>query len=229
MKHTDREYEEQLRELRDSLLRMAGRVEEMIGNAVRALVERDVALAKRTIEQDHEVNRAERETDELCMLILAKRQPMASDLRTIMLAFKMVTDIERMGDLAVNICERAQDLSTLPELPRWDKIEHMALLTRGMVRDAIDAFVDHNSARAQQVIDRDDDVDELYTQCFRDLLAEMVRDPSTIERGIHVQSVAKWLERIADHSTNLAELVIFMVHAKDVRHLGKLPGDPVRT
>lgn len=222
--HTDREYENQLNELRDRLLIMAGRVEEMIGTSVRALVERDPELAKRTIETDHKVNRSEVETDELCLVILAKRQPMASDLRFITLALKMVTDLERIGDLAVNICERAIDLAKVPELAPWQDIPRMADITQSMVRDAIDAFVAGDVDKAQSVIARDNEVDELYTRVFLDILAIMRSDSDTVERGIHVQSVAKWLERMADHSTNLAEQVIFMVKGKDVRHMGKLEG-----
>lgn len=220
--HTDREYENQLNELRDRLLIMAGRVEEMIGSSVRALVERDDGLARRTIEADHKVNRSEVETDELCLVILAKRQPMASDLRFITLALKMVTDLERIGDLAVNICERAVDLSKVPQLAPWHDIPRMADIAQSMVRDAIDAFVVGDVDLAQSVINRDNEVDTLYTKVFLDILAIMRSDSDTVERGIHVQSVAKWLERMADHSTNLAEQVIFMVKGKDIRHLGKL-------
>jgi phosphate transport system protein len=224
--HTDREYDNQLRQLRDKLLLMAGHVESMISNAVRALVERDVNLARRTIDNDHKVNQIEVDTDELCLVILAKRQPMGSDLRFVTLALKMVTDLERIGDLGVNICERAIELAGEPPLRSYDDIVRIADLVQTMVRDAIDAFVHADDEKAQQVIARDDEVDELYHQAFRDLLAMMLRDPQAITRGIHVQSVAKWLERIADHSTNLAELVVFMVKGKDIRHLGHLSAPP---
>lgn len=220
--HTDREYENQLGALRQALLLMAGRVEEMIVNSVRALIDRDVELAKKTIEADHKVNRAEVETDELCLLILAKRQPMASDLRFITLALKMVTDLERIGDLAVNICERAIDLADLPPIKPWEDVPRMSEAVESMVHDAIDAFVERDADKAQRVIDHDAEVDALYVRLFRETLAIMLNDSSTIERGIHLQSIAKWLERMGDHSTNLAEQVIFMVKGKDVRHLGKL-------
>ena len=220
--HTDREYENQLRELREELLLMAGRVEKMIEESVRSLVQRDVDLAKRTIESDHKVNRAEIDIDTRCMVILAKRQPMASDLRSITLSLKMVTDLERIGDLAVNICERAIDLSAAPQLKSWEDVPRMASIVQSMVRDAIDAFVAKDADKAQAVIDRDDEVDELYTRVFRDILAIMLKDAGTVQRGIHVQSVAKWLERMADHATNIAEQVIFMIRGQDVRHHGKL-------
>jgi phosphate transport system protein len=227
--HTDREYDNQLRQLRDRLLLMAGHTEAMIASAIRALVERDVTLARRTIENDHKVNQAEIDIDELCLVILAKRQPMGSDLRFLTLALKMVTDLERIGDLAVNICERAIDLSAEPPLGNYDDIIRTADLVQSMVRDAIDAFVHADDVKAQDVINRDDAVDELYHQIFRDILQMMTRDPNAIARGIHVQSVAKWLERIADHSTNLAELVVFMVNGKDIRHVGHLSAPPPKS
>jgi len=224
--HTDREYDNQLRQLRDRLLLMAGHTEAMIANAIRALVERDVTLARRTIEVDHKVNQAEIDIDELCLVILAKRQPMGSDLRFVTLALKMVTDLERIGDLAVNICERAIDLAAEPPLRSYDDIVRTADLVQSMVRDAIDAFVHADDLKAQDVVNRDDEVDELYHQIFRDILQMMMRETTAIQRGIHVQSVAKWLERIADHSTNLAELVVFMVNGKDIRHVGHLSVPP---
>jgi len=220
--HTDREYENELKKLRERLLRMAGRVEEMIADSVRALVEQDVPLARRTIEADHLVDRAEVEVDELCLVILAKRQPMASDLRFITLSLKMVTDLERIGDLAVNICERAIDLDQDPPLKPWVDVPRMANIVQAMVRDAIDAFVAGDAERAQSVVERDASLDELYTRVFRELLSTMLHDGSKVERGIHAQSVAKWLERMGDHATNLAEQVVFMVKGKDIRHLTTL-------
>lgn len=223
--HTDREFEAELQEIRHRLLRMAGRVEEMITDAVRALVERDPELARRTIEADHKVNRAEVDTDDLCLRVLARRQPLGSDLRFITLAFKMVTDLERIGDLTVNLCERAIDLAAEPELRANVDVERMAQLVRSMVRDAIDAFVAGDADKAAQVIERDHEIDELYHQNFRELLRVMLADGTTITRGIHLQSVAKYLERMGDHGTNLAEQVVFMIKGKDIRHLGKLDAD----
>ena len=223
--HTDRVYENELKTLRERLLRMAGRVEQMIADSVRSLVEQDVQLARRTIEADCLVDRAEVETDELCLVILAKRQPVASDLRFITLSLKMVTDLERIGDLAVNICERAIDLGREPPLKPWVDVPRMASIAQGMVRDAIDAFVAGDADRAQSVVDRDDELDELYTRVFRELLSTMLHDGSKVERGIHAQSVAKWLERMGDHATNLAEQVVFMVKGKDIRHVAK-PDEP---
>ncbi len=223
--HTDRVYDAELSQVRDRILVMAGRVEDMIGDAIRALCDRDRELAARTIELDHKVNRAEMETDELCLRILARRQPMASDLRFLTLALKMVTDLERIGDLAVNICERAMDLVDETRLEGADTLVRMAAVVQHMVHDAIDAFVRGDAVLAQAVIDRDDEVDELYHVYFRAVLAVMQGGPDAVERGIHIQSVAKWLERIGDHATNLAELVIFLVQGRDVRHVGKLDTD----
>jgi phosphate transport system protein len=216
--HTDRVYEAQLEAVRRNLIVMAGRVEEMIAHAVKALVERDVDLARRTIGQDPKVNHCEVETDELCMQILARRQPLASDLRFITLALKMVTDLERIGDLAVNISHRAIDMSSEPPLKPWRDVPRMADIVQSMVRDAIDAFVRSDAAQAQAVIERDAQVDAIYTHVIREILGIMTEDGSSVERGIHVLSVAKFLERMADHATNLAEQVVFLVQGKDVRH-----------
>ncbi len=221
-KHTDRKYEKDLEELRQRLLLMVGRVEEMVSNSISALVNRDAILARKTIESDSKVNLDEIEIDELCLVILAKRQPMASDLRFITLAMKMVTDIERIGDLAVNICERAIDLSTQPPLQPVAAISKMGGGVRGMLKDAIEAFIENDAEKAQQVIKRDDEIDALYTQIFCDVLSVMIQNSNAVSRGIQLQSVAKWLERMADHSTNLAELVVFKIKGKDIRHVGKI-------
>lgn len=221
-RHTDREYEQELTELRTRLVEMANLVQRMIANAVKALGRRDVALARRTIEEDHMVNRAEVEADELCLVILAKRQPMASDLRFITLALKMVTDLERIGDLAVNICERAMELANRPPFGLFPEIERMAEIAQSMVRDAISAFVRGDVEMARQVIARDDEADELYFRVFRKILQTIIDDPTNVEPKICYQRVVKFLERIADHSTNLAEQVVFMVRGKDIRHIGKL-------
>lgn len=222
VRRTERPYDRELRDVRERLLLMAGRVELMIADAVRALIDRDPDLAQRTIQVDRLVNRAELEIDELCMLILVKRQPMARDMRFVAVALKMVTDLERIGDLAVNMAERAIDLSAVPHSRHYEDIARIASTAQRMVRDVMDAFVNWDAERAEQVMLSDDEVDEAYHVLFRRLLETMIRDPSTIEACAHLQSMAKYLERIGDHATNLAEHVIFMVDAKDVRHHGKL-------
>lgn len=221
--HTDREYEEQLASLRERLLKMAGLIEQMIVDAVRATLESNKDLARETIERDHAVNRLEVESDELCLLILAKRQPLASDLRFVTLSLKMVTDLERIGDLAVNICERAIDLPQAPQPWPWEKIERMSRAVRAMIHDAIQAFVDRDVDKAQTVHARDDEVDQLYWDVFREVLDVMRKQPNLVHEGIHVQSVAKFLERMGDHGTNLAEQVVFMIKGKDIRHLSRPP------
>ena len=214
-------YEQELRQLRERLLLMAGRVEGMIGDAVRALIEQDQDLARATILVDRQVNRDEMETDELCYQILARHQPRGADLRFVTLALKMVTDLERIGDLAVNICERALILTHALPVRSLETIPEMSRIVQVMIHDAIDAFVDRNDVRAHAVVDEDDAVDDLYRRFNRELMGQMVRGEVEIETGFHAQSVAKFLERMADHGTNIAEEVIFMVKGKDIRHPGK--------
>lgn len=216
--HTDREYEAELRELKDKLLRMAGLVEEMIASSTRAFLEGDLDLARETIKADGKVNALEVETDELCLLILAKRQPLASDLRMITLAMKMVTDLERIGDLAVNICERVLALGGSPPPATAQSLERMSQTAQQMIRDSIDAFIHADVGKARTVFGRDQSVDEGYKHLTIEIQAEMTRERGFVDRGVHLSAIAKFLERIADHATNLAELVIFQVEGKDVRH-----------
>lgn len=216
--HTDREYEAELNQVRANLLRMAGHVEKMISDATRALLEGDLERAKETIKADGNVNSLEVETDELCLLILAKRQPLASDLRMITLAMKMVTDLERIGDLAVNISERALALGSAPAPSMAHTIEKMAKAAQVMVKAAIDAFINRDVAGARSVFARDQEVDDLYRVVTDEVQKSMRDDREYVTRGVHYSAVAKFLERIGDHATNLGELVIFLVEGKDVRH-----------
>lgn len=222
-RNVDRSIDDQLEELRERLLLMSGRAEAMITVSVRALVEKNPRLAQETIATDAEVNRAEMEADELCLRILSGAVQEMSTLRFVALALKMVTDLERIGDLAVNICERAMDLKDAPHLRPADDLVALGDLVRTLVHDAFDAFVSGDVEKAQEVIERDDEVDETYQRIFVDLLGIMQSDAKMIQPGIHLQSAAKWLERIGDHATNIAEQVIFMVEGHDVRHIGKLP------
>ena len=216
--HTDREYEQELGHLREQLLVMGSRVEEIIGGSMRALMERDASLAERMIESDRTIDRLEVELDGQCMQILARRQPVASDLRFITLVLKVVTDLERMGDLAVNISERVLELTGEVPLKPYVDLPRMAIEAQSMLRDALDAFVAKDVERARQVIDRDQMVDDLYGQVFRELLTYMMENSKNVYRATRLQSIAKYLERIADHATNLAELVVFMVKGSDIRH-----------
>ncbi|HEV7800420.1 MAG TPA: phosphate signaling complex protein PhoU, partial [Burkholderiales bacterium] len=206
----------------DQLLLMGAKVEEMIANSMRALTERDSELARRMIEYDHQINRLELEIDDMCLRILAKRQPVASDLRLITTALKIVTDLERIGDACVNICERVVELNMEPMLKPYVDLPRMAGTVQAMVRDALDAFVQSDPERAREVVERDRVVDAYYGQVFRELLTYMMEDPRNIYRAVRAQSIAKYLERIGDHATNLAEMVIFMAVGKDVRHVGSM-------
>jgi phosphate transport system protein len=222
--HTNREYEQELRRLREQLLRMGAMVEEIIAGSIKALIDRDSSLATRMIEFDRRVNQMEVDIDELCLLILAKRQPVASDLRFITMALKLVTDLERIGDLCVNISERVLELNGEPPLKPYVDLPRMAEDVQSMLREALDAFVAGDPERAQEVVERDKTIDAYYTQIFRELLTYMMEDVRNIYRATRLQSIAKYLERIGDHATNVAEMVVFMVKGKDIRHTGKLEG-----
>ena len=219
-KHTNRDFESELTQVRTQLVQMSRSVESMIGDSVSCLLSGDKALAKETIKSDQEVNRLEVETDELCLVILAKRQPMASDLRFITLAMKMVTDLERIGDLAVNISERTLALEGFKPDHVGPTLKRMANINQSLIQDAIDAFIEQDPTKAETVIKRDTEVDRLYLAASEAIQKRMHEDESYLYSGIHLQAAAKFLERIGDHITNLAELVIFMVWGKDIRHMG---------
>ena len=221
-KHTAQEYDGELRKIREQLLLMGAKVEEMTVGGIKSLLERDSELARQTIEMDNEVNKLEVDIDELCLRVLAKRQPVASDLRAITTAMKMVTDLERIGDLGVNICERVIELNEVPPLKPYVDLPHMAQAAQEMVRSALDAFVNRDVEQAKQVIEKDNVVDSYYGQIFREVLTYMMEDARNIYRATKIQSIAKYLERMGDHATNLAEMVVFMVQATDIRHVGRL-------
>ena len=217
--HTDSTYEHELRQLREQLLVMGSHVERIIGDSIQALLERDTNLADRTILADNIVDRMEVDLDGLCLQILARRQPVASDLRFITLVLKVVTDLERIADLGVNICQRMLELNIEPQLRPGVDIPHMGREVQSMLREVLDAFVAKDAERARKIIDRDQIVDALYAQVFHELLASMMESTHNVYRATRLQSIAKYLERMADHTTNLAEMVIFMVDGQDVRHL----------
>ena len=213
---------EQLDLLSEMILRLGGLTEDAIGKSVRALVDRDSALAEEVRNNDHLVDELELEIDHLCMEILARHQPMARDLRFVATAMKITPDLERIADHSVNISERAIDLAGRPLFHPTDEITTIADLARGMLHDAVEALIEKDADKAMSVIDRDDLVDRHYLTVFQQLLQGMKQDSSGVHRGLQLQSVAKWLERMADHITNLAEQVIFMVRGQDIRHAGKL-------
>jgi len=210
--------------LNEMLLKMASLVETAIKNSVKSLVDRDSDLALQVIEKDNEINAYDVKIDEECIRLLALKQPMGKDLRFITTAMKITTDMERIADNAVNIAERAAELNREPILKPYIDIPRMSRIAQGMVIDTINAFVSENTALAKDVIMRDDQVDDLNSAVCDELMEMMVRNPSTITRVVKVTYVSKYLERIADHATNIAEDVIYMVEGKIIRHMepGKL-------
>jgi phosphate transport system protein len=218
--HTDKVYEAELKQLRDRLLEMGGKVEAAITASVRSLTERDSTLAQKVIASDREVNRLEVEIDDACRRLLALRQPAASDLRFITTALKIVTDLERMGDLAVNIAERALDLNQAPPLRPFHDLSSLSEMTEAQLKKALDAFVQQDVARAEEVIAGDEVLDAVYLKLFNELLTYMMEDSRVIRRATSIMFSAKHLERFGDHVINVAEMVIYMVRGTDVRHPG---------
>jgi phosphate transport system protein len=216
--HTSRHYEQELRGLKEKILLIGGRVEEMIASAMTSLTSRDPDLARKVIESDTLVDAAELEVDHLCLNLLALRQPAASDLRFITTAMKIVTDLERIGDLAVNTAERSIELAQEPPLKPYIDIPRMSQAVSTMVSEALDAFVEMDPDKARKVLASDDAVDQLNVQLFRELLTYMIEEPKNVSRALRITFIAKYLERIGDHATNIAEDVIFIVEARDVRH-----------
>ncbi len=211
-------FQQELNQLKEHLLRMAGLAERAISNAIEALVKRDTALAEKTIHEDEQINQMELLIDEWCLRLLALHQPMAADLRFITSAMRINTELERIGDQAVNVAERVISLNKEPQLKPYIDIPRMAEITKSMVKDVLDAFVRGDASLARSVCERDDQVDGLNDQVFRELLTYMMADPQTIMRAVHLIIVSRCLERIADHTTNIAEGVIFMVKALVIKH-----------
>jgi phosphate transport system protein len=211
-------FDEELQRLKDKILKMGSMVEDAIKNSVQALVERDNSLAVNVIDNDRLVNTLDVEIDEEAIRLIALRQPKASDLRFITMAMKITTDLERMGDLAVNIAERALELNDEPILKPYIDIPKMRSIAQRMTQDALDAFVRKDKRLARDVIIRDDEVDDLKQVVLHELAFFMVQDPTTVTRAMKVSFVATYLERIADHATNIAEMVIYLVDGKIIRH-----------
>lgn len=212
-------FDEELARLKERVLKIGAMVESSIKDAVRALVERDDALAKSVIEKDHQINALEVEIDEECIRLIARRQPAARDLRFITTAMKITTDLERMGDLAVNIAERVLELNTEPQLKPYIDIPMMSQIAQGMTRDALDAFVNRDKRLAMDVIMRDDEVDDLKAGILEEVVYFMRKDPGTVSRAMKISFLAQYLERFADHATNIAEMVIYLVAGKIIRHM----------
>lgn len=210
--------EEKLKILNEKLSKQAYSVTEAIENSIKSLTGRDSELAKNVIDGDKNINLMENEIDELCIDYIALYQPKASDLRFITTAMKINTDLERMGDLAVDIAERAIELNEEPIIKPYVDIPRMCQIVKEMVRDSIRAFIEKNSKLAKEIILKDDEVDELNVQIYNELLIFMVQDPKLIPRATKITFISKYLERIADHSTNICEDVYYFVEGKVLKH-----------
>ncbi len=213
-----RHFHEELEALKQTLLAMGGLVEDQIRRVTRALLERDDAVAQEVIERDRQVNAYDVEIDEQCVSLLALHQPAAGDLRFITTAMKIVTDLERIGDQAVNIAQRVLELNREPRLKPYIDLPRLAERAQRMVKESLDAFVARDTALARQVCGEDAEVDALKEQIFRELLTFMMEDPRTIPRAIRVILISRFLERVADHATNIAEMVVYLVEGKMIRH-----------
>ena len=204
-KHTDQQYDAELEGLRSKLLTLGGKVEAEIAVSMRALAERDSNLAEQVVESDRQVNLLELEVDESCRRLLALRQPAASDLRFITTAMKIVTDLERIGDQAVNIAQRTIELNPEPQLKPYVDLPRMAEKAQRMVKESLDAFVSRDTELARRVCGEDSEVDALKEQIFRELLTYMMEDPKTIPRAIRLILVSRFLERVADHAIAVSQ------------------------
>jgi phosphate transport system protein len=213
-----RHFHEELDALKQTLLAMGGLVEDQIRRVMTALIERDSELAQEVIDRDAQVNAYDIEVDEKCVELLALNQPAAGDLRFITTAMKIVTDLERIGDQAVNIAQRALELNREPQLKPYIDLPRMSEKAQRMVKESLDAFVTRDTELARRVCAEDAEVDALKEQIFRELLTFMMVDARTIPRAIRLILISRFLERVADHATNIAEMVVYMVESKIVRH-----------
>ena len=212
-------FDDELRNLNAKALKLSSMVEASIRRSVRSLVQRDSDLAREVIKNDHKINALDVEIDEECIRLIALRQPKAGDLRFITTVMKIVTDLERIGDLAEDISERAIELNEETPLKPYIDIPRMAEIAEGMLRDSLESLIKKDTKLAIDVIKRDDEVDSLNLQVFNELLFFMIQDPTNVSRATRITYVSKYLERIADHATNIAEMVIYMVEGKIIRHM----------
>jgi phosphate transport system protein len=220
-RHTDASYEGELDGLRRQLWQMCSKVCDAVDAAIRAFERGNTELARRVIHGDREIDQLETSIDEMALRILARRQPVASDLRFIAATLKLVTDLERIGDLGSNIAERVVESTEYSLAQQKATVLRMADAALGMVRDALDAYDTRDVGKAEQVLERDDVVDAYYAGLFAEIVAKLRAEPQTADEATRLQSISRHLERIADHATNIAEMVVFMVRGDDVRHTGK--------
>ena len=220
-RHTDREYEAELTQLRENLLLMGARVEQMVHQCIRALVARDAELARATSELDREVNRLEIDTDDLCVRVLARRQPVGGDLRFVTSVLKLVTDLERMGDLCGNVCDHVVALAGVPVIAAESQLPAIGERVAEMIRDALDAFVHADAERARGVLENDRTLDAAYAALSEEVLVSIEKRPETLRAALRVQAIGRALERTGDHATNVAERVVYLVSGVDIRHKGR--------
>jgi len=216
--HTSKQYEQQLRTLKEKLLLIGHKAEQAIADATKALVERRPSLAQQVVDADDEIDNLELEIDEICLEILAREQPVASDLRFITTAMKIVGDIERIGDNGVNIARRCLEIAHEPELKPVIDVPVAARAAQRILKESLDAFVNGDAELAKRVIEGDRYIDDVCEQMLRELLTYMFEDPSNVSRALRLIFVARNLERVGDHAANIAEMVIFLVEGHDVRH-----------
>ena len=217
-KHTSREYERELQEIREGLLYIGALTERALERGAQALVERDSALAREIVREDEQIDRLDVDLEDKCIRLLALRQPAARDLRFITTAIKITGHLERIGDMAANIAEKVLILNNLPQVKPYVDLPRMVEISRGMIRKSLDAMVQENVELAKQVREEDAVIDQLNDQVFRELLTFMMEDPHKIQVCLYVMQISKSLERIADHAEGIADMVIYMVTGKSVRH-----------
>jgi len=220
--HTDRSYERELQDIRDHVTSMGTEVCSMLTGTLRGLAAGERDSVRGIIAADKIVNRLEVETDEMCLTILARRQPVASDLRFIATALKLDTDLERIGDLCVNLCERILQLQSGLDAATTARLSDMGGRVRTMIETALRAFVTGDAGLAESVLETDEGIDKIYADLSETVATQIRTDLSSVHDGLRVRSMARYLERMGDHATNLAEMVIFMVEGRDVRHPGRL-------
>ena len=217
-KHTSREYERQLQEIKNRLIYLGALTERAIERSVRSLLERDSDLARQVICEDDQIDRIDVEVEEKCIRLLALRQPAARDLRFITTAIKINGHLERIGDMAGNIAEKAIILNEVPQIKPYIDLPRMAEISRGMIRGSLDALVHGNIEQARKVREEDDTIDQLNEQIFRELLTFMLEDPRKIHASLYIMQISKSLERISDHAAGIADMVVYMVTGRSVRH-----------
>jgi len=222
-KHTSREYERELQEIREGLLYIGALTERALERGTQALVERDSALAREIVREDEQIDRLDVDLEEKCIRLLALRQPAARDLRFITTAIKITGHLERIGDMAANIAEKVLILNNLPQVKPYVDLPRMVEISRGMIRKSLDAMVQENVELAKKVREEDAVIDQLNDQVFRELLTFMMEDPHKIQVCLYVMQISKSLERIADHAEGIADMVIYMVTGKSVRHKQAAP------